>query len=51
MKESGDTRHISELLNYTPDGDSEPEKQDYLDDALQPDFDILGDDTLPTDIV
>ena len=51
MKESGVTRHISELLNYTPDGDSEPEKEDYLDDALQPDFDALGNDILPTNII
>ncbi len=44
-------RHISELLKYSPDSEGEPEKEDYLDEALQADFKTHEDDTLPTDIV
>jgi len=45
------TRHISDIFNYTPDSDGKPEKEDALDEALQPDFQSQEDDTLPTDIV
>ncbi len=44
-------RHISELFKYSPDSDGEPEKEDYLDEALEADFKIHEGDTLPTDIV
>jgi hypothetical protein len=44
-------RHISELFKYSPDSDGEPEKEDYLDEALQADFKTHEGDTLPTDIV